>query len=110
MANLGSIEAFNRQYGNEFVSSSNLLIEPGAMKKMRKKMKEYVHYDFDQFTDVNIETEGFLGWHPGFDIDTLKDGDKHWLLSVDIAEGNGGDFSIINIFRVDPMTKKEIDN
>ena len=110
LANLGSIEAFNRQYGNEFVSSSNLLIEPGAMKKMRIKMKEYVHYDFDQFTDVNIETEGFLGWHPGFDIDTLKDGDKHWLLSVDIAEGNGGDFSIINIFRVDPMTKKEIEN
>ena len=110
LANLGSIEAFNRQYGNEFVSSSNLLIEPGAMKKMRKKMKEYVHHDFDQFTDVNIETEGFLGWHPGFDIDTLKDGDKHWLLSVDIAEGNGGDFSIINIFRVDPMTKKEIEN
>ena len=109
LANLGSIEAFNRQYGNEFVSSSNLLLDPGSMKKMRSKMKEYVHHDFDDFTDVDIETKGFLSWHPGFDVETLGDSDKHWLLSVDIAEGNGGDYSIINIFRVDPMTKKEIE-
>lgn len=110
LANLGSIEAFNRQYGNEFVSSSNLLLDPGSMKKMRSKMKDYVHHDFDEFTDNQIETKDFLSWHPGFDIETLKDRDKHWLLTVDIAEGNGGDYSIINIFRVDPMSKKEIEN
>jgi hypothetical protein len=109
LANLGSIEAFNRQYGNEFVSSSNLLLDPGSMKKMRSKMKDYVHHDFDEFTDNQIETKDFLTWHPGFDIETLKDRDKHWLLTVDIAEGNGGDYSIINIFRVDPMSKKEIE-
>ena len=110
LANLGSIEAFNRQYGNEFVSSSNLLLDPGSMKKMRSKMKDYVHHDFEEFTDNQIETKDFLTWHPGFDIDTLKDRDKHWLLTVDIAEGNGGDYSIINIFRIDPMSKKEIEN
>jgi len=109
LANLGSIEAFNRQYGNEFVSSSNLLLDPGSMKKMRSKMKEYNHHDFDIFTDNHIDIKTFLKWHPGFDIETLGDRDKYWLLSVDIAEGNGGDYSIINIFRVDPMTEKEID-
>ena len=109
LANLGSIEAFNRQYGNEFVSSSNLLLEPGSMKKMRSKMKEYIHHDFDIFTDNHIEIKNFLKWHPGFDVETLGDRDKYWLCSVDIAEGNGGDYSIINIFRVDPMTEKEID-
>lgn len=110
LANLGSTEAFNRQYGNEFVSSSNLLLDPGSMKKMRSKMKDYVHHDFDEFIDNQIETKDFLTWHPEFDIDTLKDKDKYWLLTVDIAEGNGGDYSIINIFRVDPMSKKEIEN
>ena len=110
LANLGSIEAFNRQYGNEFVSSSNLLLDPGSMKKLRSKMKDYVYHELDQFIDAQIDTKGFLSWHPGFDVETLGDQDKYWLLSVDIAEGNGGDYSIINIFRVDPMTKKEIDN
>ena len=36
LGNLGSEEAFNRQYGNEFVSSSNLLLSPMVMKTMRK--------------------------------------------------------------------------
>ena len=110
LGNLGTVEAFNRQYGNEFVSSSNLLLDPGSMKKMRSSMKEYVHHDFDCFTDNHIDIKGFLSWHPGFDIETLGDKDKYWLLTVDIAEGNGGDYSIINIFRVDPMTKKQIEN
>lgn len=110
LGNLGSIEAFNRQYGNEFVSSSNLLLDPGSMKKLRSKMKDYEFHEIDEFVDAQIDTKGFLSWHPGFDIETLGDRDKYWLLSVDIAEGNGGDYSIINIFRVDPMTNKEIDN
>lgn len=110
LGNLGTVEAFNRQYGNEFVSSSNLLLDPGSMKKMRSSMKEYVHHEFDCFTDSHIDIKGFLSWHPGFDIETLGDKDKYWLLTVDIAEGNGGDYSIINIFRVDPMSKKQIEN
>lgn len=110
LGNLGSIEAFNRQYGNEFVSSSNLLLDPGSMKNLRSKMKDYQFYEIDEFVDAQIDTKGFLSWHPGFDIETLGDADKYWLLSVDIAEGNGGDYSIINIFRVDPMTRKEMDN
>ena len=110
LANLGSIEAFNKQYGNEFVSSSNLLLDPVDMKKMRKRMKPYVYHDFDEFDYISIDTKGFLEWDPNFDIDTCKDTENFWLFSVDIAEGNGGDSSVINIFKVAPMNSEEIKN
>jgi len=108
LANLGSIEAFNKQYGNEFVSSSNLLLDPVDMKKMRKRMKPYVYHDFDEFDYISIDTKGFLEWDPEFDIDTCGDKENFWVFSVDIAEGNGGDSSVINVFRVDPMSEAEI--
>ena len=36
--------------------------------------------------------------------------DKYYLFSVDIAEGNGGDYSVINIFEVEPMDDFDIEN
>ena len=110
LANLGSIEAFNKQYGNEFVSSSNLLLDPVDMKKMRKRMKPYVYHEFDEFDYIAVDAKGFLAWDPAFDIDTCKDKENFWLFSVDIAEGNGGDASVINIFKITPMNTDEIKN
>lgn len=108
LANLGSIEAFNRQYGNEFVSSSNLLLDPVDLKKMRKSKTKYTSRELDQFEDISIDVEGFLEFHPDFDVEECRTEDRYWLFTVDIAEGNGGDFSVINIFEIQPMTSKEI--
>lgn len=110
LANLGSEEAFNRQYGNEFVSSSSLLLSPGSMAQMRKKAKKFIHQDLEEFDNIHMDLKEFLGFHPNFDIETAKSEDHRFLFSVDIAEGNGGDFSVINIFEIEPMTKKHIDN
>jgi hypothetical protein len=110
LGNLGTIEAFNRQYGNEFVSSSNLLLDPIDIKRMRKRIKKYINHEMDEFDDISIDVKGCLEWDPNFDIETTRYSDKYWLFTVDIAEGNGGDYSVINIFELAPMTEKEIDN
>lgn len=110
LANLGSIEAFNRQYGNEFVSSSNLLLDPVDLKKMRKNKKKYTSREIDQFEDINIDVDGFLEFHPDFDVELCRTEDRYWLFTVDIAEGNGGDYSVINIFEIVPMSIGEINN
>ena len=47
-------------------------------------------------------------WDPTFDLESTKAPENFWLFSVDIAEGNGGDYSVINLFQVIPMNKKEI--
>ena len=110
LGNLGSIEAFNRQYGNEFVSSSNLLLDPIDLKKMRKRMQKYVYHDFDAFDYISIDVKDFLMWDPTFDIESARAKENFWVFSVDIAEGNGGDYSVINIFQVEPMNSEEINN
>jgi hypothetical protein len=110
LKNLGSEEAFNRQYGNEFVSSSSLLLDPQEMKVLRKRMKKFEPIELDDFDNIHIDVSKHLFFDPAFDIETAKDESNYWLFSIDIAEGNGGDYSVINIFKVDPMSKKEIDN
>lgn len=109
LGNLGTIEAFNRQYGNEFVSSSNLLLDPISIKKMRKRAHKYVYHELDEFDYINIDVKDCLAWDKDFDIDSCRDPEKFWLFSVDIAEGNGGDASVINIFELQPMNMKELE-
>jgi len=110
LGNLGSIEAFNRQYGNEFVSSSNLLLDPIDIKRMRKRAKKYVYHELDEFDYINIDVKDCLEWTPNFDVESARYSDKYWLFTVDIAEGNGGDYSVINIFEIKPMSAKELEN
>ena len=109
LGNLGSEDAFNRQYGNEFTSSSSLLLSPQTMKIMRKNAKKFIWHDIEDFDNIHIDTKDCLGFHPDFDIDSAANSDKYYLFSVDIAEGNGGDYSVINVFEVEPMEDKDIE-
>jgi hypothetical protein len=42
-----------------------------------------------------------LVWHPEFDTDSTQDDSRYYVFSIDIAEGNGGDYSVCNIFEID---------
>jgi hypothetical protein len=109
LGNLGSEDAFNRQYGNEFTSSSSLLLSPGTMKNIRKNARKFEFYDLEEFDNIHIDTKGFLSFDPEFDVENASDSNKFYLFSVDIAEGNGGDYSVINMFEIDPMEDKDIE-
>lgn len=106
--NLGSEDAFNRQYGNEFTSSSSLLLSPGTMKHLRKNAVEFEWYDFEEFDNIHIDTKGYLGFDPEWDVEDAANSQRYYLFSVDIAEGNGGDYSAINMFEVEPLEDKDI--
>jgi len=106
--NLGSEEAFNRQYGNQFIASSSLLLDPGSLKKLQKSKLQYVHLEMPELAEESLDYKDLL-WHPEFDIEEAKEHHNYWLFSVDIAEGNGGDYSVINIFQVSPMAIEDFD-
>ena len=47
--NLGGEEAFNRQYGNQFMAASSLLLEASSVKRLQKDKQDFIHHDFEYF-------------------------------------------------------------
>jgi len=108
-SNLGSDEAFNRQYGNQFLASGNLLLQGTTIKRLQGLKSKYIYHDFEEFEQLQIDLERYMLWDPTFDTVYTKDHDKFYLFSVDTAEGNGGDYSVINIFEIEAMQLKDFD-
>lgn len=107
IANLGSEELFNQEYGNQFLASERLLLGGDALRVMKKIVKKYKFIEIQEFDDEEIDYSK-LTWHPNFslyDIDKVND---RYVFSIDIADGAGKDYSIINIFKLEPLSKVSI--
>ena len=105
--NLGSEEAFNRQYGNQFMASSNLLLTGASIKKLRTGQKKFTFVEFEEFERISIDVSRFMFFSPDYVDADFKDRNRYWVFCIDIAEGVGGDYSVINIFEIVPMQKKD---
>jgi hypothetical protein len=105
IANLGSIEAFNQQYNNQFLSASSLLLSSVEMKKLKNNEQEFVFHEFDGLDDLGIDYSS-LKWDQKVDPDNLDGKQDFYLFSVDLAEGVGKDYTVINIFKILPMDIK----
>jgi len=106
IGNLGSEELFNQEYGNQFLASSRLLLPGNVLEYLNRISKKYVYKDHDAFfNDPELFRE--VTWHPNFDPGSVQKGEK-FVLAVDIGDGVGRDFSIINIFKMEPQSKAMI--
>jgi len=107
VANLGSEEAFNRQYGNQFIVGSSLLLSPGSLKKLAKHQKLYVHQELPELDEFLLNYDG-LTWDPSFNIEEIQEDTNYWVFSVDIAAGLGGDYSVLNMFKIEIMDNEDL--
>ena len=100
IADCGGEDEFMRQYGNSFLTTGNTLLSPDSLAKLQKGRIKYKYKDIAEL-DKYWEDEYYnLIFHPDFDIDTLRDENEKWILSIDLSEGGGGDNSVINFFRL----------
>jgi hypothetical protein len=109
IANLGSEELFNQEYGNQFLSSSTLLLGSNELKKIKSNEIEYVWKEMDVLTDIGLSYENFR-WHPKFCLDDNTIKTNRFVLSIDLAGGGKGDYTVLNIFKVVPLPRKVIED
>jgi hypothetical protein len=108
IANLGSEEAFNQQYGCQFLNSSSLLLTSEQILRLEQNQREFSFREIDPLDDLYIDYSA-LRWSDDFDIEEVENPQNFFIISIDLAEGVGRDFTVANIFQIVPMPESDMD-
>ena len=101
VANYGSEEAFNTQFGTNFDVSANTLITQSVLNIRRKKLRQFVNKDIP-----GVTLSDYYFWHPDYNPqDQLKN--DYIIITCDLAEGVNKDYTVFMINRmIEPNTGK----
>ena len=100
VANYGSEEAFNAQFGTNFDVSANTLIAQKTLRRNKQNLHEFEVKDL-----YGITLSDCYYWHPDYEpMEMLKR--DFLVMTCDLAEGIGGDYTVFLIHR---MVDTEID-
>jgi len=98
---IGGEDAFNQEYGLRFINSSKSLLNEAIIDELLKSKKNYVYEEIFEFKNKLRFLYEDLKWID--DDETyvpIKRKEYKYVISVDISEGLGQDYSIINIFKI----------
>lgn len=107
IANLGNEELFNQEYGNQFLASSRLLLSSQTLLFLKRVSKKYVWKEIDDFFDYS-DISSAITWHPDYDPCNYDVKKQRIVFAVDIGDGVGRDYSVINIFMLESQSKAMI--
>ena len=104
---IGSEEAFNQEYDLRFINASRSLLNEAVVDNLIRNKKVYEWeqiYELDQKIKFSYND---LKWIQDDDIfSPISRKDTKVIMSVDVSEGLGQDYSVINIFKI---CNKDID-
>lgn len=103
---IGGEDAFNQEYGLRFINSSKSLLSEAIIDDLLKSKKNFVYEEIHEFKNKLRFLYEDLKWVEDENYIPIKRKEYKYVLSVDISEGLGQDYSIINIFRI---SEKPID-
>jgi len=104
---IGGEDAFNQEYGLRFINSSKSLLNEAIIDSLLNNKKNYKFEEIFEFENKLRFSYKDLRWVDDDEIFIpINRKDEKIVLSVDIAEGLGQDYSIINIFKI---SKKDLD-
>jgi hypothetical protein len=107
---IGGEDAFNQEYGLRFINASKSLLNEAIIDDLLKNKKNYVHEPIMEFDRRLKFSYSDLKWVEDDDsFLPLMRRDYKMVISVDISEGLGQDYSIINIFRVSEKPRELIE-
>ncbi len=102
IANMGSVEDFNQEYGLQFFSSDQLLLNSNELKRLYNIKADYINTCFPLDEEKQWINE-CLSVHPNYanrTIDDYRNDKSKFVFSIDTADGTGGDYSVLNIYKV----------
>jgi hypothetical protein len=105
IANLGSLAAFNQEYGNQFLTEDKLLLPLDTVLWCRRIQKPFIFKRLPELDECSVDYSKIV-WKEDFNVSTIPD--NYFILSVDFAEGIGSDYTVVNIFQVEKMSKSKI--
>lgn len=103
---IGGEDAFNQEYGLRFINSSKSLLSEAIIENLLNSKKNYVFEEMHEFESKLRFSYKDLRWVDDDDLLPINRKNEKFILSVDISEGLGQDYSIINIFK---LVKKSTD-
>ena len=93
VANYGSEEAFNAQFGTNFDINANTLIDTKIISRFNREAVEFKPRELPGV----MFAEHFY-WHPEYDLQQAKN--DYFVITTDISEGIGGDDTVYNFNRL----------
>lgn len=107
---IGGEDAFNQEYGLRFINASKSLLNEAIIDELLKNKKPYKFEEIYEFENKLKFSYKDLKWVDDDNLFTpVLRKDYKIVISVDIAEGLGQDYSVINIFRVNNKDREVID-
>lgn len=91
VANYGSEEAFNKQFGTSFDIGANTLIS-------QKRLKDASVVKFTSKDMYGVPHSAHWYWHP--DVDPMDLKNEYIIITCDLAEGIGQDYTVFSVFRM----------
>jgi hypothetical protein len=97
---IGGEDAFNQEYGLRFINGSKSLLNESLIEDLLKGKKHYEFQELDELKKLRFSYQD-LKWADDEDaFIPIRRKEYKIVMSVDISEGLGQDYSIINIFKV----------
>jgi hypothetical protein len=107
---IGGEDAFNQEYGLRFINGSKSLLNESLIEDLLKGKRHYEFQELDEFKKLRFSYQD-LKWIADEDAYIpIRRKEYKIVMSVDISEGLGQDYSIINIFKVNEKPTELIED
>ena len=93
VANYGSEEAFNKQFGTNFDVNANTLIDTKIIRRFEKESVEFIRRELP-----GVSYAEYFFWHPNYELSEMKN--DYFVITTDIAEGVSGDDTVYTFNRL----------
>jgi hypothetical protein len=107
---IGGEDAFNQEYGLRFINSSKSLLSESIIERLVKEKKDYIWESIPEFDSLlRFSYNDFKIINDDNIFMPIHRKSAKGIITIDISEGLGQDYSVINLFRLMPKDDETIE-